>query len=94
MRYLGMGVQVGLKYDGASSTLLTYENGTLNAAAPGRRERDWPAVSWVYRFGQRALKELKKLGKQAQREIIDYRLSRAQKRVVDQFLVIVLKQTL
>ncbi len=29
-------------------------------------------MSWVYRFDQRALKELKKLGKQAQREIIDY----------------------
>jgi mRNA interferase RelE/StbE len=29
-------------------------------------------MSWVYRFDQRALKELKKLGKQAQREIIAY----------------------
>jgi len=29
-------------------------------------------MSWVYKFDQRALKELKKLGKQAQREIIDY----------------------
>ena len=50
-------------------------------------------MSWVYRVDQRALKELKKLGKQAQREII-YTLSRAQKRVVGQFPVIVLKQTL
>ena len=29
-------------------------------------------MSWVYRFDQRALKELKKLGKQAQGEIIAY----------------------
>ena len=29
-------------------------------------------MSWVYRFDQRALKEFKKLGKQAQREILDY----------------------
>jgi len=29
-------------------------------------------MSWVYRFDQRALKELKKLGKQAQREIVAY----------------------
>ena len=29
-------------------------------------------MNWVYKFDQRALKELKKLGKQAQREIIDY----------------------
>ena len=29
-------------------------------------------MSWVYRFDQRALKEFKKLGKQAQREIIAY----------------------
>ena len=29
-------------------------------------------MSWVYRFDERALKELRKLGKQAQREIIGY----------------------
>ncbi len=29
-------------------------------------------MSWAYRFEERALKELRKLGKQAQREIIDY----------------------
>lgn len=29
-------------------------------------------MSWVYRFDERALKDLRKLGKQAQREIIDY----------------------
>lgn len=29
-------------------------------------------MSWVYRFDHRALKELKKLGKQTQREIIAY----------------------
>jgi len=29
-------------------------------------------VSWVYRFDERALKELKKLGKPAQMEIIAY----------------------
>jgi mRNA interferase RelE/StbE len=29
-------------------------------------------MSWVYRFDQRALKELKKLGKQARREIVAY----------------------
>jgi mRNA interferase RelE/StbE len=29
-------------------------------------------VNWVYRFDQRALKELKKLGHQAQRDILDY----------------------
>jgi mRNA interferase RelE/StbE len=29
-------------------------------------------VSWVYRFDERALKELKKLGEQAQREILTY----------------------
>ena len=29
-------------------------------------------MSWVYRFDERALKELRKLGKQAQREIIRY----------------------
>jgi len=29
-------------------------------------------VSWVYRFDERALKELKKLGRQAQRDIIAY----------------------
>ena len=29
-------------------------------------------MSWVYRFDERALKELRKLGKQAQREIIAY----------------------
>jgi mRNA interferase RelE/StbE len=29
-------------------------------------------MSWVYRFDERALKELRKLGKQAQREIINY----------------------
>jgi mRNA interferase RelE/StbE len=29
-------------------------------------------MSWVYKFDQRALKELKKLGKQDQRAIIDY----------------------
>ena len=29
-------------------------------------------MSWVYKFDQRALKELKKLGKPAQREIIAY----------------------
>jgi len=29
-------------------------------------------VSWVYRFDERALKELKKLGHQAQRDIIAY----------------------
>ena len=27
-------------------------------------------MSWVYRFDERALKELRKLGKQAQRDII------------------------
>jgi mRNA interferase RelE/StbE len=29
-------------------------------------------VSWVYRFDERALKELKKLGHQAQRDILAY----------------------
>ena len=29
-------------------------------------------MSWVYRFDQRALKELKQLGQQAQREIVAY----------------------
>ncbi len=29
-------------------------------------------MSWVYRFDARALKELRKLDKQAQRDIIDY----------------------
>lgn len=29
-------------------------------------------MSWVYRFDERALKDLRKLGKQAQREIIEY----------------------
>jgi mRNA interferase RelE/StbE len=29
-------------------------------------------MSWVYRFDERALKELRKLGKQAQHEIIAY----------------------
>ena len=29
-------------------------------------------MSWVYRFDDRALKELKKLGRQAQRDIIAY----------------------
>jgi mRNA interferase RelE/StbE len=29
-------------------------------------------MSWTYRFDERALKELRKLGKQAQREIITY----------------------
>ncbi len=29
-------------------------------------------MSWVYRFDERALKELKKLGEQAQREILTY----------------------
>jgi mRNA interferase RelE/StbE len=29
-------------------------------------------VSWVYKFDERALKELKKLGRQAQRDIIAY----------------------
>jgi len=29
-------------------------------------------MSWAYRFDERALKELRKLGKQAQREIIFY----------------------
>lgn len=29
-------------------------------------------MSWVYRFDERALKDLRKLGKLAQREIIDY----------------------
>ena len=29
-------------------------------------------MSWVYRFDERALKELKKLGRQAQRDIIAY----------------------
>lgn len=29
-------------------------------------------MSWVYRFDARALKELRKLGKQAQSEIINY----------------------
>lgn len=29
-------------------------------------------MSWVYRFDQRALKELKKLAKEAQREIVAY----------------------
>jgi len=29
-------------------------------------------VSWVYRFDERALKELKKLGRQAQRDILAY----------------------
>ncbi len=29
-------------------------------------------MSWVYRFDERALKELRKLGKQAQRDIIAY----------------------
>lgn len=29
-------------------------------------------MSWVYRFDERALKELKKLGSHAQREIINY----------------------
>ena len=29
-------------------------------------------MNWIYRFDERALKELKKLGHQAQREIIGY----------------------
>lgn len=29
-------------------------------------------MTWVYRFDERALKELRKLGKQAQRDIIAY----------------------
>ncbi|MDP4584898.1 MAG: type II toxin-antitoxin system RelE/ParE family toxin [Verrucomicrobiales bacterium] len=29
-------------------------------------------MSWVYRFDERAVKELRKLGKQAQRDIISY----------------------
>lgn len=29
-------------------------------------------MSWVYKFDERALKELRKLGKQAQREIVTY----------------------
>ena len=29
-------------------------------------------MSWIYKFDQRALKELKKLGKQAQQEIVAY----------------------
>jgi mRNA interferase RelE/StbE len=29
-------------------------------------------MSWVYRFDERAFKELRKLGKQAQREILNY----------------------
>ena len=29
-------------------------------------------MSWVYRFDERALKELKKLGKQAQKDILAY----------------------
>ena len=29
-------------------------------------------MSWVYRFDERALKDLRKLGKQAQREIINF----------------------
>ncbi len=29
-------------------------------------------MSWVYKFDERALKELKKLGRQAQRDIIAY----------------------
>lgn len=29
-------------------------------------------MSWAYRFDERALKELKKLGKQAQKEILGY----------------------
>ncbi len=29
-------------------------------------------MSWVYRFDERALKELRKLGKQAQRDIVAY----------------------
>lgn len=29
-------------------------------------------MSWVYRFDERALKELKKLGRQAQQEILAY----------------------
>ncbi|MFT3990385.1 MAG: type II toxin-antitoxin system RelE/ParE family toxin [Luteolibacter sp.] len=29
-------------------------------------------MSWVYRFDERALKELRKLGKQAQRDILAY----------------------
>lgn len=29
-------------------------------------------MSWAYRFDERALKELRKLGKQAQRDIITY----------------------
>jgi mRNA interferase RelE/StbE len=29
-------------------------------------------VSWAYRFEERALKELRKLGKQAQKEILGY----------------------
>ncbi len=29
-------------------------------------------MNWVYRFDERALKELRKLGRQAQREIIAY----------------------
>lgn len=29
-------------------------------------------MNWVYRFDERALKELRKLGKQAQRDIIAY----------------------
>jgi mRNA interferase RelE/StbE len=29
-------------------------------------------VNWIYRFDERALKELRKLGRPAQRDIIDY----------------------
>jgi len=29
-------------------------------------------MSWVYRFDERALKELRKLGKQAQRDVLAY----------------------
>ena len=29
-------------------------------------------MNWAYRFDERALKELKKLGHQAQRDIVDY----------------------
>ena len=29
-------------------------------------------MNWIYRFDERALKELRKLGKQAQREVIAY----------------------
>jgi mRNA interferase RelE/StbE len=29
-------------------------------------------MSWVYRFDERALKELRKLGRQAQRDIVTY----------------------